>query len=134
MLAAMLFAISIVALSQFAIYYWRAILSGVAAQPISDCILAAARVKDGRVTGNDFDLLAGLHDLTPELHPNRGGLFLVRAYYRVVDAIGTLAANAVPALAAWSDRELATCARYAAVQIDRRLRANLELAASIRSC
>jgi hypothetical protein len=40
----------------------------------------------------------------------------------------------MPAVAAWSQRELAICARYAAVQIDRRLQANLELAASLRSC
>ncbi len=33
MFSAMLFLISIVALSQFALYYWRAVLAGVAAQP-----------------------------------------------------------------------------------------------------
>jgi hypothetical protein len=40
----------------------------------------------------------------------------------------------MPAVAAWSERELTICARYAAVQIDQRLQANLELAASLRSC
>jgi hypothetical protein len=34
----------------------------------------------------------------------------------------------------WTERERVLCARYAAVQIDRRLQANLALAASIRSC
>ena len=78
MFAAMLFTISIVALAQFGLYYWRAVLSGVAAQPVSDRVLWAAHVENGRVTSQHFETLAGLHDLTPDLYPNRGGLGLVR--------------------------------------------------------
>jgi hypothetical protein len=134
MFAAMLFAISIVALSQFAAYYWRAMLAGAAAQPVSARTLAAAGVQNGQLTGQDFPALLGLHDLTPELHSGGKGLGLVRGYYALVDSIATLAGRSMPAVAAWCERELAVCARYAAVQIDRRLQANLELAASLRSC
>jgi hypothetical protein len=134
MFAAMLFAISIVALTQFALYYWRAVLAAVAGQPVSDSILAAARVENGRVTGSDFGTFVGLHDLTPDLQPNSGGLGFVRLYYRIVDGISAMAGRRMPAVAAWCDLELAVCARYAAVQIDRRLQANLELAAALRSC
>jgi hypothetical protein len=130
----MLFAISSVALSQFALYYWRAVLAGVAGQPVSEQVLAAARVENGLVTGHDFKTLAGLHDLTPDLHPGRSGLGLVRLYFHIVDAIDAVAGRRMPAVAAWSERELAICARYAAVQIDRRLQANLQLAAALRSC
>jgi len=35
---------------------------------------------------------------------------------------------------AWCERERLVCARYAAVQIDRRFQANLALAASLRDC
>jgi len=129
MFAAMLFAISIVALSQFAVYYWRAVLAGVAALPVSDRVLAAAHVEDGRFLPKDFETLAGLHDLTPDLQPKQGGLGLVRVYYRLVQGLGTLSM-----LSAWSERERLVCARYAAVQVDRRLQANLELSASLRSC
>ncbi len=69
MFAAMLLAISIVALSQFALYYWRAILAGVAAQPVSDRVLAAANLDAGRMQGQDFEKLAGLHELTPDWVP-----------------------------------------------------------------
>jgi hypothetical protein len=134
MFAAMLFTISIVALAQFGLYYWRAVLSGVAAQPVSDRVLWAAHVENGRVTSQHFETLAGLHDLTPDLYPNRGGLGLVRLYHRVVQGVDALAGSRIPAVAAWSNRERAICARYAAVQVDRRLQANLELAASLRSC
>jgi hypothetical protein len=134
MFPAMLFAISIVALSQFAIYYWRAVLAAVAGQPVSEHILAAARVQNGHVTGQDFETLAELHALTPDLRPGSNGLGLVRFYVRIVDAIRDVAGLRMPAVAAWSEHELTVCARYAAVQIDRRLQANLELAAALRSC
>jgi hypothetical protein len=130
----MLFAISIVALAQFGLYYWRAVLAGVAAQPVSDRVLSAARVENGRVAPEHFETLAGLHDLTPDLFPNRGGLGLVRLYYRVVQSLDAVAGARIPAVAAWSLSERVICARYAAVQVDRRLQANLQLAASLRSC
>jgi hypothetical protein len=134
MLSAMLLAISIIALSQFALYYWRAVLAGVAAQPVSDRVLVAAQVENGQLTPEDFQTLAGLHDLTPDLYPNRSGLGLVRAYYRAIEGLDTFLGKKIPALAMWSERERVICARYAAVQVDRRLQANLDLAASLRSC
>jgi hypothetical protein len=129
MFAAMLLTISVVALSQFALYYWRAVLAGVAALPVSDRVLSAAHVEDGRLLPQHFATLAELHNLTPGLKPNQGGLGLVRVYYRLVQGLGML-----PMLAAWSERERVVCARYAAVQVDRRLQTNLELAAALRSC
>jgi hypothetical protein len=134
MFAAMLFAISIVALSQFALYYWRAVLAAVAGQPVSENVLAAASIGNRRVTAGDFQTLAGLHDLTLDLTPRSGGLGLVRLYYRIVDGMNLVAGKRMPALTAWCDQELTICARYAAVQIEYRLRSNLELAASMRSC
>jgi len=134
MFAAMLFAISIVALSQFAAYYWRAMLAGEAAHPISERVLVAAGAENGQLTGENFQTLLSLHDVTPELSSAKGGLRSVRLYYAFVNAIGNLAGTRLPAIAAWSEREAAVCARYAAVQIDRRWQANLELAASLRSC
>jgi len=47
MFSAMLLTISVVALSQFAVYYWRALVVGVASQPVSERILEAARIHDG---------------------------------------------------------------------------------------
>jgi hypothetical protein len=134
MFSTMLLAISIVALSQFALYYWRAVLASVAAQPVSDRVLTAARVEDGRLRPRHFETLAGLHGLTPALYPNRTGLGLVRFYFRLVEGLGALVGGQVPAVAAWSERERILCVRYAAVQVDRRLQDNLDLAASLRSC
>src|SRR5260370_38402337 len=116
MFSRMLFTVSIVALAQFSMYYWRAVLLGVAAQPVSNRVLLAARVENGRVTSQDFGTLAGLHDLTPDLYPNRGGLGLARLYYRVIEGLDALAGSRVPAIAAWRNRYRGICAPYAPVQ------------------
>jgi len=134
MYSAMLLAISIVALSQFALYYWRAVLAGVAAQPVSDRVLVAAQVENGRLTSQHFQTLAGLHALTPELYPNRSGLGFVRLYYRAIEGLDVFIGKKIPNFAVWSERERVICARYAAVLVDRRLQANLDLVASLRSC
>jgi hypothetical protein len=110
------------------------VLAGVAAQPVSDRVLVAAQVENGQLTPQHFRTLAGLHDLTPDLYPNRGGLGLVRLYYRLIEGLDSIVGNKIPAIAAWSEHERVICARYAAVQVDRRLQANLDLLASLRSC
>ena len=134
MFAAMLFAISIAALSQFALFYWRAMLAGAAELPVSDRVFAAVHPESGELTGQDFSALVKLHELTPDLNPGSSGMGLVRLYYAVVAGIGALLGRYLPAIATWSQREAFVCARYAAVVVDRRLQANLALAASIRSC
>src|SRR6266699_2549199 len=134
MFSLMLLAISIIALSQFALYYWRAVLAGVAAQPVSDRVLVAAQVENGRLTPQHFQTLAGLHDLTPDLQPDRSGLGPVRVYYRFIEGLDAFLGKRIPSFTVWSERERVICARYAAVQVDRRLQANLDLAASLRSC
>jgi hypothetical protein len=130
----MLLTISIVALAQFAAYYWRAVVAGIAAQPVSGQVLAAAHLEAGVLHGEDYRSLVQLHKLTPALCARRSGLGLVPLYFEFIHTLGILAAGRVAALADWAENERVLCARYAAVQIDRRLQANLALAASIRSC
>ena len=130
MFAAVLLSISVVALSQFALYYWRAVLAAVAIQPVSEGVLAAARVDNRMVTGEDFATFATLHELTPTLDPRARGLGFVKMYYSIVNKVAAMASNRLPGLSSWCDAERATCARYAAVQIDVRLAMNFEMAAS----
>lgn len=134
MFAAMLFAISIVALAQFALYYWRAVLSSVASQPVSSAVFEAVHVPQAELRGVDFEKLASLLDLTPELKGRLGGLGTVGLYYKAIGKISKLFGQLSPALAVWSDQERLLCARYAAVLVERRLEANLAQAAALRSC
>ena len=134
MFSAMLFAISLVALAQFGLYYWRAVLTGVASQPISTEVLAAVQVQESNLCGADFERLASLLTLTPELKSSGVGLGLVPTYYKIVGKVADYFGRLSPALMAWSEQERVLCARYAAVQIGYRLEANLAQAASMRSC
>ena len=134
MFSALLLAISLAALTLFGAFFWRAIVVGIAAQPVSGEVLAAASVDAGTLSGEDYPSLAQLHELTPDLCAKSSGLGLVPLYFRFIHSIGKLASGRNTALAAWAESERVLCARYAAVQIDRRLQANLELAASMRSC
>jgi hypothetical protein len=134
MFSAVLFAISLVALAQFALYYWRAVLTGVASQPISNAILEAVQVQESNLCGADFEKLASLLTLTPELKSSNAGLGFVPTYYKIVGKVSELFGSISPALMGWSEQERVLCARYAAVQIGHRLEANLAQAASIRSC
>jgi hypothetical protein len=134
MFSAMLLTISVVALSQFALYYWRALVMGVAAQPVSERVLEAAQINGEELTAKHFRIFSELHDVTPDLRQGPSGLGLVRFYYHAIQVLGAVAGKFSTSLAEWSEREKLLCARYAAVQIEKRLQSNLALAASIRSC
>jgi hypothetical protein len=134
MFAAMLFAISTVAITQFGMYYWRAVLASVASQPVSESVLAAISAENRPLQAADFVQFAGLHSMTPDLTPRGRGLAMVRFYYGLTRALNMMIGVRVPAVAQWIEQEGTICARYAAVQIDQRLQANMELAAALRSC
>jgi len=133
MFSAALLSIAVVAMGQFALYYWRAVFTGMASLPISSRVLEAAQVQDESICGNDFEKFASLLTLTPELKEANGGLGMVKAYYSVVQRAEAMFREFSPMMAGWAEKERMLCARIAAVQIDRRLEANLMQAASIRS-
>jgi hypothetical protein len=128
MIAVVLFTVSAIALGQFALYYWRAVLAGVASQPLSERLKEASGIDCEALGSEDFGVMMKLHDLTPGLREHNEGLRTVRLYY---NALKTM--SRIPRVADWANREMTTCARYAAVVLDRRLTANMECAAEIRS-
>jgi len=95
--------------------------------------LSAVSVDRGMLSGRDFEVVAKLHELTPNLEKKSSGIGLVSAYFRLIHTIGQLASGRMSGLANWAERERLLCVRYAAVQVDRRLQSNLALAAAIRS-
>jgi hypothetical protein len=129
MVPTLILLISTVALCRLAISYWRAILLGMASEPISEEIRTAAQVEGDRVSGQDFRALAGLYSFTLE---GAGGLGLVGLYYRISAGIGYLGSR-MPAITKWAEDETTLCAQYMAVQLQRRLRASLALSESMGS-
>lgn len=121
MVAALILAISIVALINFALSYCRATLTGVSGQPVSSEVRAAAGVEKECITGRDFKALAGILSLTPG---GSSGVGFVGLYYHVVEAMAQFA-RPKTAIAAWTEREMAICAHYVGVQIDRHMQLSL---------
>jgi hypothetical protein len=117
MLAALILVLSTIALMQFGVYYWRALVVTAATQPLSDRARAAAQLATDTAGVPEFSAVMSLHKLTPGLGGNGGGLGLVRSYFSVVNALG----KAMPSLASWANGEKVVCARYATVILDRRL-------------
>ena len=133
MIAAILFTVSLAALGQFGLYYWRAIVAGVATQPLSDRVRTAAGLASASVAATDFHAVMSLHELAPRMKDDNGSLWFLRAYYGVVAILGRLAGHSLPRLAAWTQREMTTCSRYVAVLVDQRLEHNMACAAEARS-
>ena len=128
MIAAILFTVSTAALVQFALYYWRAVIAGVAARPISDRIRTAAGITAPQIAAQDFHSILSLHDLSPDLRGPNGSFIGVRAYFSVVEKIGSL----IPVMASWANAEMLTCSRYVAVLVDQHLERNMLCAAKVR--
>jgi len=128
MVAVIIFVVSVGALVQFGLYYWRATISGVAAQAISERIRVAAGIPEGAIGSRDFHSIIILKDLSPDLRGPNGSFAAIRAYYSVVEKLGKIA----PAMANWADAEMATCSRYVAVLMDQHLERNIVCAAQVR--
>lgn len=128
MIPAIIFAVSVVAFAQFGLYYWRATISGIAAQAISDRIRVAAGISHAEIGAQDFRNILILKDLSPDLRGPHGSFAAVRAYYAVVERLGSI----LPVIAGWADAEMATCSRYVAVLMDQHLERNMACAAQVR--
>ena len=128
MIATILFAVSVVALAQFGLYYWRATISGVSSQTVSDRILAAAGITGTTIGARDFRNIIILNDLSPDLRGPNGNFRAIRLYYAVVEKLGRL----VPVMANWAEAEMATCSRYVAVLMDQHMERNMVCAAQVR--
>lgn len=128
MIAAILLTVSVVAFGQFFLYYWRAMIAGVASQEISDTIRTAARITSSSIGAQDFHNILILNNLSPDLRGPNGSFRTVRTYYSVVKKLG----NLIPAMASWADTEMATCARYTAVIMGQHLERNIACAAQMR--
>ena len=128
MIRAIILTVSAVSLVQFALYYWRAVIAGTAAQPISDRIRTAAGITTPQIGARDFRSIVSLHDLSPDLRGPNGSFIGVRSYYSVVEKIGSL----IPTMANWANSEMLTCSRYVAVLVDQHLERNMACAAQVR--
>jgi hypothetical protein len=128
MIEAIIITASLVAFAQLGLSCWRATLSGIAAQAISERVRVAAGITDRGIRPHDFRKIIMLKDLSPDLRGPNGSFTAIRAYYNVVEKLG----NIVPGTAGWASAEMATCSRYAAFLMDQQLERNMVYATQLR--
>lgn len=127
LIAALILVLSLAALGQFALFYWRALLVSTAAEPLSDSLREATGHEE-ELGAEQFHALLGLRELCPDLEGKGEHWIGVRAYYGLLSLLKALR---LPAVTEWAAAEQALCSRYAAVLLDRRLQANTQFRLSM---
>jgi hypothetical protein len=117
-----------VGVMQFGISYWRSLIAGIAAQPLSERFHVASGLNHVAPQAADFGALLSFHRMTPGIEQRTSSLRGIQIYYGVVAALCGL-----PALRQWAQSEMVTCARYVAVLVDQRLEQNFANAAEVRA-
>jgi hypothetical protein len=117
-----------VAVGQFAFYYWRASIANTAARQVSDRARVAAGIQAPSLSSRDFRAILAAYDLTPDLTGHGRRHRAIRAYYTFVEKIGRL----FPPAAGWAEAEMSMCSRYAAALLDERLQRNSDSATQMR--
>jgi hypothetical protein len=115
------------AVLRFGAYYWRSLIAGRAAQPLSERFRIATGYESATPGAEDFGALLGFYHLIPEFKNRYDGLCGVPTYYRFVATFQNL-----PALQRWAHDEMAICSNYIAVLVDRRIEGNFAYATEIR--
>lgn len=68
MLAVLILVLSTIALGQFGVYYWRALVVTAATQPLSDRARAAAQLAMDKAGVPEFSAVMSLHKLCLLIH------------------------------------------------------------------
>jgi hypothetical protein len=132
LIASIIFVLSFAAMIQFAVLSWRAGLLSVASQPLAfESDLLADLSRKALNTGS-FHAVRDYQKLCPNFRQEGvagPGLRTVGAYFRILQAathFGSVASS-------WAQNEMATCTRYAAVQLSQRLARTQVLATEMGS-
>jgi hypothetical protein len=133
MLGALILVLSIAALGQFVVFYARAVLASVAAQPLTGYVQQVEGFPNRPLQGEDFLQLVQLQQICPQVGPEARSLRAARLYYRTLAAIKRMVNGFLPNIHGWAEREQTLCAQFAAVLLDQRLARTAAAAAEMRS-
>jgi len=132
-IAALILALSLVALAQFFVYYCRALLAEASTV---ECSADSSRLGgiSGAPSPGDFACLVLLARTCGVDSARNPRLAAVRFYFAALRRLSAvLPAAAGPAAAGWTQSELAGCAHFAAVHLDQQIARNRELFAQRHS-
>jgi hypothetical protein len=120
MMASLIFAVSVVTLLMFFVSYCRSLMASSSRHPLSREVRDVTGIV-AQPTGKDFVRVTQLLQLCPEGPEDRTGLQAVRMYFNILNLVQKTIARVIPALHEWTENELAGCAGFAVVVLDRRI-------------
>jgi len=127
MIAALICALSVPALLHFFVAYCRSITAATRKVELSEGLLKLAGLQNKSMASEDFDYFFGLIHLCPEYRGDRGQIFLIGVYRKLLDNLGWILCRLLPSGRLWFERERESCSYVAAVALDRRISHSREL-------
>ena len=118
MIAALIAAISLLALLPLFVSYCGTVVSSARKIEPSDRARSLADVADRSISEDDFERILQLVRLCPEPEADRSTVRAIAIYFRVLGMLGRAFRNVGPGLAEWAVRERANCSHFAAVVLD----------------
>jgi len=128
MMAAVIFTISVATLLMFFISYCRSLTASSVSHKLSKEVRDVTGIPSS-ATGRDFERVMQLLQLCPDRAEDRTSLQAVGAYHDLLTLLGKTLGRIVPSLHAWTEQELAGCANFAVVALDRRIAFSREILA-----
>jgi hypothetical protein len=128
MMASLIFVVSVVTLLMFFVSYCRSLMASSSRHPLSREVRDVTGIP-ALPTGKDFVRVTQLLQLCPERPEDRPGLRAVNLYYDILSLVQNSIARLIPSLREWTEQELAGCASFAVVVLDRRIAFSREILA-----
>ncbi|HKV29023.1 MAG TPA: hypothetical protein VJN90_12200 [Candidatus Acidoferrales bacterium] len=133
MIAALILVLSGAMLTQFVVFFWRANMLALAAQPVSDRLRAAESSFSKALNQNGFSTITAMSKICPNMGSPNLKLWPVRSYHLAMRSVAYVCNAALPQASAWARQEMAVCTQYVAVKMDLRIRSNQDFVAELRS-
>jgi hypothetical protein len=128
MMAALIFACSMVFLLQFFVSYCRSLIAASAKHELSSEVLDVTGIS-AAASGDDFARVVQLLMLCPDRPEDRGEIRAIGAYFRLLNFVRGTMARVAPSIRAWTEKERGQCTYFAAVTLDRRIAFSRDLLA-----
>jgi hypothetical protein len=103
MIAALILALSCMALLQFFISYCRSIIAASTARPLSEQVREVAGIRDRQLRGEEFMRLLQLTSMCPNPGVDRTAITAVRGYFRMVSFASKVLRGVIPGIVTWTE-------------------------------
>ena len=128
MWSVLIFVLSFATLLMFFVSYCRSLMASSSRHQLSREVREIAGIP-ALPSGADFLRIRQLLELCPERSQERPGLQAVEFYFEILSFAKRYLSRIIPALQNWTDHELAGCASFAVVVLDRRIAFSREMLA-----